>query len=300
MSTFSYGLRQGIKNIIQNKMFSIAAIGTISTCLFLLSLFYTILTNFQNIIYNAEGNVGVTVFFDDGTEPARIDEIAEQIRAIEGVERVDYISPEQAWETFKKDIYSDDDSVAQTFGDDNPLQDSASLVVYAKNVSYQTKLVEDIGDIDDVRKINSSNAVAKSLTNINRLVTYVSVTIISLLFIVSIFLIHTAVATGIKVRSKEISIMKMIGATESFIRIPFIVEGLFLGLLGSFPPIVITWIVYEKMTGFLPRHFTALAKWLTFIDVGTEFKVIIPMSIGIGLGIGFLGSFISVRKCAAV
>ena len=97
MKTLGYGIKQGFKNIVQNKIFSLVAIGTIAICLFLLGLFYALLSNFQHMMYNVESNVGLTVFFDSGIEPEEIDSLGEQIRKLDGVETVDYISPTEAW-----------------------------------------------------------------------------------------------------------------------------------------------------------------------------------------------------------
>lgn len=296
MRTFGYGLKQGMKNIGQNKIFSLAAIGTIATCLFLLGLFYILLSNFQNMVYNAESNVGVTVFFDEDIEAARIDEMAALIREREEVRDLKYISAQEAWENFQEEMYGDSAQIENTFGDDNPLKNSASFEVYLSDVSAQSSLVKYIKGLDGVRKVNGSNAVAASLSSINRLVAYISATIIILLLLVSVFLISTSVATGIRVRSDEIAIMKMIGATDGFIRGPFLVEGVTLGLIGAIIPVIILFVLYERVIEFVLDRFHILTDWLTFINAGQEFAVLVPLSLLVGVGIGLVGSAVSVRK----
>lgn len=296
MRTFGYGMKQGFKNVVQNKIFSLAAIGTIATCLFLLGLFYTLISNFQNMMYNVESNVGITVFFEKDIEPEQIDALAEQIRGREDVERVDYISPQEAWENFQTEMYGNSDELEDTFGSDNPLKDSASFEVYVKDVSVQSKVVSYIKGLDGIRKVNGANAVAKGLSNVNKLVAYISATIIILLLLVSIFLISTAVATGIRVRRDEIAIMKMIGATDGFVRAPFLVEGVVLGLTGAIIPLVILFVLYERMIEFVLNHFSVLSQWLTFVEPEQEFMFLIPVSLLVGVGIGFVGSALSVRR----
>ncbi|MDO4166737.1 MAG: permease-like cell division protein FtsX [Eubacteriales bacterium] len=296
MRTFGYGLKQGMKNVVQNKMFSLAAIGTIATCLFLLGLFYVLLSNFQNIMYHAESNVGITVFFKKDIEATQIDDLAEQIRGRDDVERVDYISPKEAWENFQKEMYGDSTELEDTFGSDNPLKDSASFEVYIKDVSAQSEVVEYIKGLDGIRKVNGSSAVAKGLSSINMLVAYISASIILLLLLVSIFLINTSVATGIRVRRDEIAIVKMIGATDGFVRAPFLVEGVVLGLVGAAIPVVILFILYDRMIAFVLDHFSVLSQWLTFVEPEKEFMILIPVSLLIGVGIGLLGSALSVRR----
>ena len=296
MKTFGYGLKQGIKNIVQNRLFSLAAVGTISTCLFLLGIFYALISNFQNMVYNAESTVGVTVFFDEGITKEQIDLIKGEVEACKTVERVVYISAEEAWEKFQKEMYSGKGNIEETFQGDNPLKNSASLEVYLSDVSNQESIVNLIQKMEGVRKVNSSNSIADGLVSFNTLVTYISATIIILLLMVSVFLISTAVATGIRVRKDEISIMKYIGATELFIKLPFIVEGVIIGIIGAALPLVLLWLIYERVVGFILEHFSVLSQWLAFVDAAEEFRTLIPLSFLVGIGIGFTGSVMSVRK----
>ena len=296
MKTLGYGIKQGFKNIVQNKIFSLVAIGTIAICLFLLGLFYALLSNFQHMMYNVESNVGLTVFFDSGIEPEEIDSLGEQIRKLDGVETVDYISPTEAWKKFQKEMYQGKENLEDTFGDENPLQDSASFEITLTRVSKQAKVSKQIKEMKGIRKVNGSSTVAKSLSSANMLVAYVSATIIGLLLLVSVFLINNAVATGIRVRKDEISIIKMIGATDGFIRAPFLVEGLVIGLIGAIIPIIVLWVLYERVIQFVLEHFSALSQWLTFVAPSKEFATLIPMSLLVGVGIGCIGSALSVRK----
>ena len=277
MKTLGYGIKQGFKNIVQNKIFSLVAIGTIAICLFLLGLFYALLSNFQHMMYNVESNVGLTVFFDSGIEPEEIDSLGEQIRKLDGVETVDYISPTEAWKKFQKEMYQGKENLEDTFGDENPLQDSASFEITLTRVSKQAKVSKEIKEMKGIRKVNGSSTVAKSLSSANMLVAYVSATIIGLLLLVSVFLINNAVATGIRVRKDEISIIKMIGATDGFIRAPFLVEGLVIGLIGAIIPIIVLWVLYERVIQFVLEHFSALSQWLTFVAPSKEFATLIPI-----------------------
>ena len=147
ISTLLYTLRQGFKNIVRNKLFSLASIATITACLFLFGLFYAILTNFENIVKTAEKGVSVTVFFDEGLEDARIQEIGELISKRVEVSKVVYVSAEEAWESFKKDYLGE---YADGFTE-NPLADSASYEIYLNDVSMQDVLVRYIQNLEGVR-----------------------------------------------------------------------------------------------------------------------------------------------------
>lgn len=296
MSTLWYGLKQGIKSIIQNKMFSLAAIGTITACLFLLGVFYALFTNFKHMVYNAESTVGIIVFFDEGITRGQIDAIGDQISNSKAVEKVVYVSAAEAWERFKAEMKEGSAELDAAFGDDNPLENSSSYEVYLKDVSQQDELVAYIQNLDGVRKVNGSSDAADTLGSFNMLIAYVSVTIIVLLILVSVFLINSAVNMGINVRKDEIAIMKLIGATDVFVRLPFIVEGIVMGLIGAAIPLGMLWIMYGNVISFIVSHFSALAEWLTFVDAHQLFHVLVPMSLGIGIGIGVLGSTMSIRK----
>lgn len=296
MSTLWYGLKQGIKSIIQNKIFSLAAIGTITACLFLLGVFYALISNFQHMVYNAESTVGIIVFFDENATQAQIDGIGKQIEACKAVDKVEYVSGDEAWSRFKSEMLEGNEELVQAFGDDNPLSGSSSYEVYLNDVSQQTELVNYIRQLDGVRKVNGSADAAAGLNSFNMLVAYVSVTIIVLLILVSIFLINSAVDMGINVRKDEIAIMKLIGATDLFVRLPFLVEGIVMGLIGAAIPLAILRVMYEQVIAFIMAHFSTLSAWLTFVSTEEEFAVLIPMSLGIGVGIGVLGSTMSVRK----
>lgn len=297
ISVFLYSMKQGIKNLRKNRMFTIASIGTIAACLFLFGLFYFMVSNFQHMIRNIETSVGVTVFFDDGISQAQIASIGDAIKKRPEVMKLDFISAEQAWEKFKEEMFEGKESeIAGTFGQDNPLADSASYEIYLKDISKQESLVKYLEGIEGVRQVNRSDKTAMSLSNINKLIGYVSGAVILILFIVSVFLIQTTISAGISVRKTEIGIMRLIGASDFFIRAPFIVEGILIGIIGTLIPLVILFFVYGQVVQYVSVKFQSLAEILTFLSTGQVFSMLIPTCLLLGIGIGFFGSFFTVRK----
>ena len=292
-----YTIRQGFKNIIRNGLFSLASVGTITACLFMFGIFYCIVANFQHMLREAESNVGVTVFFDEGLSESQMLDIQKLLDARDEVSSTNYISPEEAWEIMKEQYFPDGDSgILSGLDEDNPLADSASVQVYLKDTSRQTELVSYIESLDGVREVRASDIVADSFTNFSRLIGYISLGVILILVFVAIFLISNTVMIGITVRKDEIAIMKYIGATDLFVRGPFIIEGMTIGLIGSAIPVIILRILYPKVVEFVLGHFSILNRLLTFLDVNSIFNVLIPVSLGIGLGIGFIGSYLTLRK----
>lgn len=296
ISTFFYSIKQGVKNIHRNRMFSLASMGTITACLFMFGIFYFLLANFQFMIKNAESSVGVTVFFDEGVEQAGIDTIGDMLAARPEVEKIEFVSAEEAWERFKETNFQGEENLEESFGDDNPLADSASYEIYMNDISKQSEFVKYARGIEGVRQVNSSDTTAESLSSFNVLVGYISAAIIIILLAVAVFLISTTVATGISVRKDEISIMRLIGATDYFIRAPFIVEGILIGLTGALAPLIVLYFIYNKVIYYVQDKFGILSNILTFLDVDVVFKNLIPISLGIGVGIGFIGSYLTVKK----
>ena len=292
ISTFFYTLRQGFRNLFRNKWFTLASIATISACLFLFGLFYAIITNFQHIVKTAEEGVSVTVFLDEGIDDTLIQQIGDQISKRPEVSDIHFVSAEEAWDTFKQEYLGD---YADGFTE-NPLEDSANYEIYLNDVSMQPALVTYLESLDGVRLVNRSDIAATTLTGVNALIAYVSMGIIAILFAVSVFLISNTVTIGISVRKEEINIMKYIGATDFFVRSPFVIEGMLIGLIGAAIPLGLIYVVYNVVLEYVTDRFNMLSSLLSFLAVEEIFNVLVPVSLGIGVGIGFLGSIVTVRK----
>ena len=144
--------------------------------------------------------------------------------------------------------------------------------------------------------MNASKSVADSFASFGRLLSYVSLAIIIILVGVAVFLISNTVMIGITVRHEEIAIMKYLGATDFFVRAPFLIEGMLIGLIGSLIPVCALKVLYEKVISFMTTEFTSLSRFMTFLPAGEIFKVLIPISLIIGLGIGFIGSYLTLIK----
>lgn len=296
ISSFGYSIRQGVKNIRRNFLFSLASIGTIIACLFVFGLFYCVLVNFRAAIHKIESSISISVFFDEGLTESSINLIGEQIKTRKEVNTIDYISPEQAWEEFSEQTYDDPEAARAAFGDDNPLAHSASYKVTLNDASRQADFIQFLESIDGVRKVSSSTYTADSISAINAFVGYASFGIILILLLVSVFLINNTITIGITVRREEIRIMKLIGATNSFIRAPFIIEGIIIGLLGSIVPLILLYYLYDIVINYIAGKFSILNSLFEFAAPWDMFKTLVPITLLIGIGIGFFGSLITTKK----
>ena len=297
-------------------MFSLASIATMSACIFLFGSVF--LHRPESAVYckkSAEEGVAITVFFDEDATDKQIKEIGKKLEARDEVSSVQYVSADDAWKSFQKDYFKDNESLADGFKNDNPLANSANYQVFMKTLKSdnsdvtseitgdektlsetQKNLVSYAESLDGVRKVNRSDVVANTLTSVNKLVYYVSIVIIGILLAVSIFLISNTVTTGITVRREEIAIMKYIGAKDFVVRSPFVIEGLIIGLIGALIPLAVLYFAYGRVIGYIMDKFSILNNIIAFLPVQSVYKLLLPAGLLMGVGIGFLGSFFTVRK----
>ena len=290
ISTFFYTIKQGIKNIWRNIMFSLASVATMTACIFLFGLFFIIVTNFQSMVKEAEAGVAVTVLFDEGITEEKIEQIGDLIRARVEVSRIEYTSPEAAWDSFKEVYFNGNEAVAESFANDNPLANSASYAIYMNDISMQKTLVTYLEAVDGIRQVNQSETVADTLSDFNKLIGYISAGIIA------IFLISNTIMVGISVRKEEIAIMKLIGATDYIVRAPFVVEGVVIGLIGAAIPVGILYVLYGEIITYIGANFSTIGNMMQFLSAEEVFQTLVPVALALGVGIGYLGSHITTRK----
>ncbi|MBQ6544824.1 MAG: permease-like cell division protein FtsX [Lachnospiraceae bacterium] len=297
ISSFFYNVRQGIKNIFRNSMFSLASIATMTACIFLFAVFFAVIINVRSLVTSVEEEVGITVLFDEGIKDEKIKEIGDAIASREEVKEIKFTSAEEAWENFQKEYFKDHPEYAETFKKDNPLSSSASYTVRVRSVEEQAAVVEYIRGLEGVREVNQSADAIETLKSFNRMLTYVSIAIILVLLVISVFLIANTINIGISVRREEIGIMKLIGATDSFVRTPFIVEGAILGLVGAGIPLLILYFAYDWLMGKLLAKFGILSSISGSLPTMHQvFQYVMPVGLALGVGIGLIGSIITVRR----
>ncbi len=295
INTFFYSVGQGFKNIARNSMFSIASMATMAACIFMFGIFYILVYNVNVMVQTAEESVAITVFFDEGISESRIQDIGEDVKKRTEVREIVYVSAEEAWESFKLDYFKGNEEFAEGFSD-NPLANSANFEIYLKDVSKQSGLVKYLESIDGVREVNQSQVVAETLTEFNKILSVVSVGIISILLCVAIFLINNTVAVGIAVRKEEIGIMKLIGATDFLVRAPFVVEGIVIGLVGAALPLSLLFVLYDKVVVHVTAEYSMIGSLVDFVSPNILFQGLIPIGLLLGVGIGLMGSLWTIRK----
>ena len=272
------------------------SVATMGACIFMFGLFFAVVTNFNSMLKEAEKGVAVAVYFNKDITNEQINTIGNDIKKRPEVSKVEYISADDAWEYVKENYFEGRKELIAAFEGDNPVANSMHYEIYLNDVEMQDALVTYIQNMDGVRNVKKSEQVANTLAEFNRLATYISGAIIFILLAVSIFLISNTVTVGISVRREEIGIMKLIGATDYLVRAPFIFEGMIIGLIGAAIPLVLIYFLYDWIIAFVASKFNFIGAMLNFIPTTQLFGQLIPISLIMGVGIGLVGSYFTVRK----
>jgi cell division transport system permease protein len=295
-STFGYCIKQGLKNICRNIRFSLASMATISACIFLFCLFFSIIANLGYIVRNAETNIGITVLFREDLGADRIKEIGDQIGKRPEVKELKFTSAEEAWNSFKEKYFEGREDLAAGFEKDNPLAGSASYSILLNDISAQGDFAEWLKSIDGVRQVNYSSSAVAGLSDFNSMAALLSGAIILVLLLVAVFLISNTVSVTAAFRKSENEIMRLIGATNGMIRAPFVIEGTVIGLVGSAVPLVLIFFLYAKVISYLTDKFRIMSDLFRFLPIGSIFPYMAGTALLLGTGVGFIVSFFTIRK----
>lgn len=291
-SSLKYLIKEGFRNTWTNRMMSIASICVLLSCLVLIGSASMLFLNINSVVERVEQENVIMVFIEDKTEENAVTSMGDKLKAMNNVERVEFVPKEEAWaeqlETMEK-------AQAQFFtqiSSDIPLPDAYKVTV--KDLSQFTQTVSEIEKLDNIETVRQNTDVAKKLETISHGVTIMAIGIISVLFVISLFIISNTIKITVYSRRLEISIMKSVGATNSFVRLPFVVEGMVLGVVSALVSLGIVWGVYEAAI----RYFRDLLSSIGLIALNfTDYAIymlLVFLLIGIISGVG--GSLITMSK----
>ena len=291
-SIFGYLLGEGFRNVFHNKKSSGASLAIMCATMLIFGLFFMIIENLNNAVETLETQQGIQVFIQKTATDAQMEQIGEQIQAIDGVNKVTFVSKEDALNQTKEKL-KDKQALIAGWDESNPFK--ASYLVTLTDLKLSSQVQDEIKKIDNIDSIQSRDETINGLVAIANGVRIVSAVILTLLVLISIFIIGNTIKLTVHARRKEISIMKYVGATDSFIRWPFVIEGIIIGIVTALLSILVLGIAYSLITNAAANSIisTMGIKLLSFTDM-TTLLVIVYMVLGIG--IGALGSSISMRK----
>ena len=291
--SIKYFFSEAFGGVIRNRLMSIASIGTVAACIFMIAISFCGLTNVEYIIDQFENQIGIAVFLENDLNSDKILEINDRLSVMEHVESVKYTSPEDALSDLKESW--DAEEILSGFDEsNNPL--SSSFDVALDDIQYQSEVVSQIEQIEGVRNIRSSESETEFLVKISNFLSIFGSTLIIVLAAISVVIITNTIKISVFTRRTEISIMKYVGATDWFIRWPFVIEGIIIGIVGAAIPMVIAWPLYNKVVEIIYAQIPMINNLITFrfgIDIFTR---LLPISLVFGSLLGVIGSTISLRK----
>lgn len=296
VKTFLYLCRLGLKNTWRNRIYTAASVITMTACIFLFGIFYLIVLNVNTAIHSAEKDVAVVVFFDDTIDAGRVDEIGALIRQRPEVTNTVYTSSEEAWNHFKDTYFEDEKLLEGIFEEDNPLEHSNNYQVFLKDVESQETLLPYVRGLEGVRKVLSSADTVKAVLKIKNAMSTVALGSAAVIIIISVLLIYNTVGVGIAAQREKIKVMFLMGARDSFIRIPYIIEGLIMGVLGMALPILLLYLVYRWGIDFAVTQFKLFGDGVRLLPLVSVFPKVVHACAAVGILSGCFGSLLAMGR----
>ena len=291
-NVIGYFLSEGFKNVFKNKKSTFSCLGVMCATMFMFGIFFAIGQNINNIVAEVEDAQAIRIFAVQEATQEEIDKLGEEISKIEGVNKIEPKSAE--------DAYND---VKESLGDRQDVMEglevsafSASYVITLTDLDLNETVQEQILKLDNVKRITSSNQAISALSKVGKWIKIITGAILIILIVISVFIISNTIKLTVHARRKEISIMKYVGATNSFIRTPFMIEGVIIGIISSILSLGIIGILYNLIATKLVASSTFQTIGVSILTFSNLFTQIITVYLILGIGIGILGSSISMRK----
>lgn len=285
-----YFLSEAFKNIFSNGWMTIASIFTVVASLLVLGVFLTLSLNVNNMVGNLQDSYQILAFVDEKVNDDGVITIGNEIKKIPNVTDAVLTTSEERLENLRNKM-GENASKLDRYKDDNPLRDMYQVTL--EDLSLSSDTIKSLEKVDGIAKIQRNEDAINKLVKMASYIQNFSIWIIIALAVVSIFIISNTIKLTVYTRRKEINIMKFVGATDWFIRWPFIIEGIFIGLIGAGVSIGLVLAGYTILTDIIDSLNIA---FLTMKPLSDLLTIIISSSLGLGAILGGIGSFISVRK----
>lgn len=289
IKNIGYFIREALTSLSRNRLLSIATVSTMAISIFFLGVAVLLTVNADRFMNRLESDIEIVAFLDDAANQNQVAAINDQIQALAGVQAVVFVSKDQALVRIQDKFATDDYDLGKTLGK-NPLPDTYEIK--AQNPQDVPVLAGQIGTIPGVYKVSYGQGMVEKLFQVTKWVRIISVSLMGLLAMGSVFLIATTIRLAIYARRKEIYLMKLIGATDWFVRWPFFIEGVILGLAGALIAIGALGVGYNSLV-------SSLATTLFFVPLVQQQDLLINMYLsllGAGAVLGILGTYISLNR----
>jgi len=292
-STIKYFFRESFSGLKKNMLMTMASMVAVAACISILSFSYCVGSNLQYMLDQMEDSIGISVFLKGELTGEEIENMKKEISKIDHVEGVEYISPADALDDLKQDWGAEEDIFIGLDEQNNPL--SHSFQISLDKIENQNGVLTALENVDGIDNVRHGQTETELLMKANKIFSIASGIIMVLLGIISIMIIMNTIRISVVNRRIEINIMKYVGATDWFIRWPFIIEGIIIGLIGAIVPLVIGFPIYAKITSAIFEYLPMIT-FVQFKLTGDVFGFLFPFGILFGIALGVIGSVTSIRK----
>lgn len=287
--TWLYLGRLGLRNLWYHKVYTVASMLTMSACIFLFGIFFLAVLNLDSVLIQTEEDVYVAVFFDEDVAQERIEEVGNLIRGRSEVLRTVYTSAEEAWDEFRAERFEDTEVLEGIFEDDNPLSGSANYQVYIDGIEQQETFVEYVLGLDGVRTVTHSADTVRALLRIKNVVSRVAVGSAAILVLISVLLIHNTLSVVIEAQKDKMHVMRLMGAREAFIRVPFCVQAFVMAIVGMGVPLLLLFGCYRWGIGLVSSGLLLAEGGVTLLPWQEVFPQLMGACVLLGIVVGFVG-----------
>ena len=287
--TFKYFAKESINSIRRNRVMSFASVSTVAAALFVFGVFMLMALNVDKFMQTVESKVEIKAFLNDSVTTLKQQGIEDQIRQIIHVKSINFESKQQALVNFKKELGSNSD-LADGLELDNPLP--ASYVIKVDKPENSMSVSNQVSKITGIGKVNDGKEIVDQIVKVTRFIKIISIVIMIILGVIAISLISNTIKLTVYARKREISIMKYIGATDWFVKWPFIMEGILLGLLGAILSIALLILGYS----FVSKAVSTGIIVFSLVPPKEIVTGLIYQFSLIGMVIGGIGSLLSIRR----
>lgn len=292
LSKLKYSFREAKKNVIRNGLMSVASLFTIASCLLILGVFTLLSLNVNHITEQIKDQCEIQLYINTEATEERVAQIADEIKSVENVKEISLFTKEDTLEYAKQDMFDGNEGMLEGFDEDNPFSDSYKIVL--EDIEKTTETVAELEKIADVDKVVNKQDVVNTVVSLSGGVKKFTIAMMLVLLLVAIVIISNTVKLTVFNRRKEINIMKYIGATDRFIRIPFVLEGLIIGFSAAVIAFLLVFWGYFALVSYIGDKLNFGV--VELIAAGEVAPMIAVLFVVFGSLIGVAGSAISMRK----
>lgn len=293
-STIRYFLKEGFSGLKKNLLMTVASIIAVAACISIMSFSYCVVSNLQYMLDQMEDSIGISVFLRGDLTSEDIENMKTTISGLDHVTNVTYISPADALDQLKEQWGADEDIFIGLDDTNNPL--SHSFQVELDQIESQDAVLAELQKIEGVDKVEYGQSLSEMLMSVSNVFQVAGILVMLVLGVISVMIIINTIRISVMNRRVEINIMKYVGATDWFIRWPFIIEGIIIGLIGAILPMLVGMPMYGKTVSLFYNHIPFVENFVRFRVVGDVFSFVLPAALIFGILLGVVGSVTSIRK----